>query len=308
MELNEKNLTAIAALVKVDVEKLKTALTTADGIFETDVKHFFTDNERKTLLDNTQKDGYNTGKKAGEEMQFKTFRDKYKDDFKIEVENITDFEKLFDVAFEVKGEKQKLEIESLKEKLTGDTKNISEKYEAQLKNASSEKSALQTAIEQLKIESANAISSLTSKYKDEKSQSIFISNLNNVPFVVPANVERLGADATKKYLQVEKEKFKTFFLSQHTLKFDENNKLTVLKDGEILKDNLQEPVKLTDLLIPFARKFQFQLEKDAGTKNRSQGNKNVEFTGMSEVDFRKNFDLRTNEGIKKFADWEKANK
>jgi hypothetical protein len=310
MELNKENLTAIADLIKVDAATLETALTTAEGKFETDVKHFLTDKERKELETNIQKQGYDTGKLAGSEMSFRVLKDNFKETLKIDTESIVkgDYNALFDAAFGAKNEAKNLEIEELKGKLTGNVKDVSDKYDALLNVAGNEKAALQTLNEQLKLENKNAIDDLTSKFKKEKSQGVFISNINNIPFIVPTDIERQGADAIKGFLQREKLNFQAIFFANHQLKYDENENLLILENNEILKDDVQNPVKISDILIPLARKYNFKLEKDAGSKKRSSGNKTAKFANMSQSDFMKDNDLTTNEGIKAYAEWKAANK
>jgi len=125
MELNATAVEHIATVLKVDIEALKTALTTPDAkvdeIIPTSIKVFL-ENDYNTLIDNVQKEGkmvngvliggYENGKKAEREMTVKNLKRTHN----IENNEIKTIDDVLSVLVEkAKGDSGKSEPEAVKE-------------------------------------------------------------------------------------------------------------------------------------------------------------------------------------------------
>lgn len=313
MELNESVLNAIASSVKMQSEDLKSALTNPDAKFEMPELKVFKSDELETLESNIQKQGYEKGKTAGEEMFLKDMKQTLSDELNIDTKGIKDWKELLSKVTDVKSSELKTKISDLENERTEGSKLLQEKYELQVKSLSDEKSALQNMINEIKTDFNNQLLQKTNEVKNFKSKHELNRLLDNFNWNVPADVKKHGDEAISNYLAVEKQKSELLFQSLHKLDYNEEGKLIVYDSkGEIIKDELQNPEKLVNVLNKFAKQYNFNLKSD--TNQRAKGSKQYQkdFAGMSLNDFEsqmQNLGIHkgSNEFIKRLADYKKAN-
>jgi len=265
--------------------------------------HTFSDEELATYIANIQKEKYETGKKAGVEMLFK----KLKTDLNIDNDNIKDFNGLLDNVLSLKTESYTKEIETLKNQLSGEQKSIVEKYEA-------EKSNLQKML----IETENLMKATLSAKEQELynfKTDLFISNeINSLSFDAPMQVIAQGEEAVSKYVSIEKQKARVLFSNLYSFDFDGSGQLIVKKkDGEIIKDRLQNPEKLNVIMSNFDKEYNFINQSNTPPQKMNwQKQATANYKGLSYEQFEKNQiesgnDRGSNAFVLAYGDWKKSN-
>lgn len=155
--LSKETLQEIAKRAGVEVEALKTAISSVnEEKLELTPVHIYTDEELTTLKDNMGKEGYNRGKVAGVEMEFKEIRD----ELGIEVEG-KDFRKL---------------ISKYSEKVLADAKMEPNKKITDLTN---DLTKLQETLRQTEEEKKREISDLKSKFDKMEVESLVKSKITD---------------------------------------------------------------------------------------------------------------------------------
>jgi molybdenum-dependent DNA-binding transcriptional regulator ModE len=271
-----------------------------------DKVHTFTQSELDTYIANIQKEKYETGKQTGVEMTLKNLKKTFSEKYKVATDGVKSFEELFELTLNQNVASYKQQVEELNSKLTGETKSIVEKYE-------SEKQQLQRLINEKENEFAQLIGQKENEIFRIKSDLLINREIDNLSFDVPASIAAQGEKEMINFLSIERQKAAILFSNLYKIEFDGSGEVIVKnKNGEVLKDRLQNPEKLSVIVQNFAKDYNFNVKKASDSKNLT-GSKaaNIAYSNMNEAQFKQyanenNIDLRTNDGLKVYADWRKS--
>ena len=265
MELNKDFVNDLAQTLKVDAEKIETAITGKQRLseLESPVKYFWTDAERETLSKNAGSESYKQGKLAGTEMLFKDFKKSYaesdnelmKNAF-AESNNIEEaIVKISSLQSDyVKSEREK----ALKEAGIEVDKSVEEwrtKYTHSSESHANEKKALQELLTKTKAESENQIKELQSMYQRKEIENHLSTEFQVLNFKdVPAEVAAMGNDKIAEYQKEKRNQAMTLFNATYETSKNENgvveykNRIT----GDKLVNDLQEPLSTVEVIKKFA--------------------------------------------------------
>lgn len=202
----------------MNIEQLKAALTSDEEVEITLKSGILLDDEQLEGIKNSKKsEGYNEGKIAGVEIKAKEVKEK----FGIEVEG-KDFDKIFETYGAKVLETAKIEPTKKVQELTTSISNLQKQYETDI--ADREK----------------RIASL----EGEKNE---IKSINELATKVPNGLKGIKND-----------QFITLVRTEYDFKFDDNGNQVVLdKQGNVLKDKLEKPIPVSDVLTEYATKNQW---------------------------------------------------
>ena len=249
MEINDKSLEVLSAVLKIDKEILAKGLESGD-IDLTDRVIFLKD-EYETLEKNLKNQEYHKGKDAMFEMSLKEQKKKVADTYGIDTEGIKDFDTLFEKAITHKENEIKT---TYKDSTTKDSEKILKQIEELKKNESLLRDKLKTTEETYE----QKLSEKDLQFNDSLNNSEFMKVVNSIPFEVPKYVISEGKEAEMNFIKAEREKFLVMFKSKYKLDRIENK--LIVKDGEeIIKNNLLEPEKIENIALNFAKTNYFNL-------------------------------------------------
>lgn len=223
-------------------------------------KHF-SDADYDQLHENLTKQGltkekYNEAILAGEEMAVKNL----KRDNNLEFEG-----KSVNNLYEFLNRQIKLKSET-------DSNKIKAEYEKDIEN-------LRKTISEKEKE----IQLITGKVKADKIDYLINNEFNGLQLEIPAHIKDEKEIAN--FIKFEKERNKTYFKSLY--EFDiENDRLLVKKDGQIIKDELQNPANIGKLVQDYASSSYMNLKiekKGRGEGDRLPVNNVKEFKSLDEL-------------------------
>lgn len=209
--------------------------------------HHFAQQDYDILVKNLEskgnsKESYEDGKVVGEEKVIKTVRKELGLDFEGKT--------LDNLLLSLK-----TTIETSKE---GDIKTLQDDYEKRLK-------ALQDKVSEEEVRA----NELIAKSKAEKINYKIDSHFNSLDISIPDHIkdEKLIA----KFIKTEREKNKLMFKSQYSFEIDENDNIIPVKDGNVLRDEIQNPLALDRLVGDYAKEnfISFKTER----KGRGEGDR-----------------------------------
>jgi len=196
----------------MDLETLKTALTSEDEVEVTYKSGTFLDDEGLEKLKSTvSKTAYNDGKTAGVEIKAKELKEK----FGYDVEG-KDLDKLFEFHGNKILESAKVEPNKKVSELSESLKNLQKQYELDIS------------------EREGKITSLESEKKQIKSN-------NDLLREIPEGL-----------IGINSNQFATLAKSEYNFEYDDNGNFVAKKGDKILKDKLENPLKVKDVLSEFA--------------------------------------------------------
>lgn len=290
MELNEKVIGDLSSRLKIDSEVLKTALTDETKELALDVT-VLTSEEKATLESNIKKQGYSEGKKAGEEMQFKNFKNSK--GLEIEANNFDDYFSKFE--------------ESVKSNFTGD-------LDAKLVERDSKISKLQKSL----LEKDSLIESTKSEYDNKlkgiRANTLIESEVSKLEFDVPATIEALGETEVSKYIEAKRKQALTLFKSTYKTDFVEDKAVFLNSDGKKLTNELQDDLAISDVMKQFAKNNYLTIaennRKGRGGQNSSHTSGTLKGVSKDQMvsNLRSKKILGTAEGDAVYAKWLQDNK
>lgn len=181
----------------------------------------------------SSKESYEEGKKVGRERTIKDIRKSLNLDFEgVTVENLV--------------ENVKSTIETSTE---GDVKKITDDYEKRLV-------ALQKTVEDEK----NRADALISKSKKEKIDYKIDNHFNALQIEVPEYIK--DEKQAKEFIKFEREKNKLMFKTQYNFELDENDNIIPTKNGEVLRDEIQNPLGLDKLVNDYVSSSFIPIKKE----------------------------------------------
>jgi len=258
------------------------------------------------LSNQFKKQGYEEGKVAAIEMTLKEQKRKFADKFGIDTEGIKDFDTLFEKALTAKLEKEKTEVTTKKQ-------SEIEKVLSDFETVKKDKEILQTKISEIQKEYEIKLQETENKFIQMNIDSELSKEISNIPFDVPQFVQDMGDAEISKFLQIEKMKLETLLKNNFKFQFD-NGKVVISKDGEILKDKIQNPLKLSDIAIQFAKENYFNLKSEKSvnqTEGKKYGNNMLNVKSLADFDKfmqEKGISKGTNEYLTYYADFRNNNK
>ena len=281
-------LKALATSLEVDETKV------AEVIKSLNVE-VLTKDERTQLETNLKKLAYNEGKTAEKEMTLKNL--KKAKGLEIEAYSI---EELFDKHSEI-----------IKSQFTGDV-------DLKLKEKDAVIGKLQKTVQEKESEFENFKKVESKKVKDVKADFIIQQEISKIAIEVPTQISALGEKEVDKYIEQKQKQNSLLFKSQFILEFDENgNEIYYDSQGNLLVDNVQNPLKRSDVMTKFAKDYYLTIptvqRQGRGGSSSSFNTSGENFKGMSEVEF---FKVMKSKGIENgtsaiqpyFLKWKEANK
>jgi len=263
--------------------------------------HTFTDEELASYIANIQKEKYESGKIAGVEMQVKQLKKEYG----IDEDGIKDFKTFAEKLLQVKTSTLQTELESTKQSLNGETQKLVTDYESKFK-------ALQDTLTTREKELMTIAEQKENELKKYKVETTLIPALD-LAYEVPQAIATQGDEAVNNFLQVEKQKTLLLFKSLHQIDFDATGQI-IVKDsnGDVIKDRLQNPEKLQNVVKEFTKKYHIATKSDTnGTKYTGTKAGAINYARMSLEQFNEAITSQgvsksSNEYIKLYADWKKS--
>jgi len=259
--LSQEENAKLAGMLQITPEKLNETLTSSEeqtveslGI---PVSHFFTDEQKTTLETNTQKTGYDSGKKAGVEMLFKDVKKEYEDIeaddmvslmLKLKERNKTELDAALTAQKSEFGEGTNDAIEALKKnnlELDGKFKTLQSEYNGMTEKHQGE------------------MLDLNNKFRMKNVDGDIMSAIGSLSFAVPDEVEKQGDEAVKNYILVKKNNAFALFKSQFSVHFKEDGKPFYKKGDEIMMDNVKDELSVDKFILDFAKSNYLSLTKEA---------------------------------------------
>lgn len=278
----------LATTLAVDEAKVTEAITSLNV-------NVFTNEEKTSLETNLKKIGYNEGKVAEKEMTLKNL--KKSKGLDIEANSIED---LFDKF-----------SENIKSTFTGDIDvKLKEKDETIIKLQKTVQDNVNEFEQFKKVESK--------KVKDVKADFIIQQEISKIAIEVPPQITALGEKEVDKYIEQKQKQNSLLFKSQFILEFDENgNEIFCDSLGNLLVDNVQNPLKRSDVITKFAKDNYLTIPttQRSGRNGQSShtGTSGDNFKGMSETEFyakmkAQGIEAGTTAITPYFLKWKEANK
>ena len=286
MEMNEKNVTHLAALLKKPEADVEKALSEENGI-ETLVNDFKTNNQVfglddfAKLKDNLKKE---TLSKLSLEDIPETFKNKaigWKLE-KLEEE----IKEKYQYDGEFKG------LTDLVDKVISKTGNPSDNGE--------EKAALKKRIVELENEYKEQLTQKQMEFDSTLIKTDFSKALNSL------NLDYEKDDVLKKQKGLLKAAFNDVYKVKR-----EDGKTVVLKDDEVVKDKNLEPLTLDEVLLGVAKDYGFQLKTpEPGGHGGKSSKKNAGLSGVSWVEYAEKNGVKPHEMSDKkdklYSEWKAA--
>jgi hypothetical protein len=317
MELNQKLVDKLAGLLKIDASNL------AEGLKDVNVEielpsEVLTQEQVETLVNNIQKEKYESGKTAGKEMTLKALKQKYSEDYGIELDGIKDYDEFINKLIDFKTEKINLDYQALKEESGKEVNSQIEAFKLKLEKSATEKEAFQNHIKDLEVKFENEMLNQKKKFDRQRGDTELVKHFTRFNYKVPKEVQNLGEESIEKYLQTKRLNDLALFKTKVDIDFDEEDKI-YLKDkssGEILKTKLHEYVSLEDRITSFAKENYLNIEQEEQIAGRGSAKKKgvkIQFDGMTKEAFdnycsKNNISPNTNEMDAAYSEWMKANK
>lgn len=300
MELNLKLIGKLANLLQVDASVLQKAMT--DINIDTGLpEKIFSQNEVDILVDNVQKEKYETGKTAGIEMTLKDLKKQYSEDYGLELDGVKNYKELISKLNDFKTEKLRAEIETIKKKSGVESNSQIEALESKIKKGITENEDLRKVIKDINLKFEDEKVQLKNNFNAERGNNRLNRQFAGLSFRVPKTIENLGDEEIVKYLKTQNNNAIDLFKTKYTVDYNDEGKEVIINKltNEVLKDELQNVEKLENLIIPFAKNQYLNIadEKTAGRDSKNNGMK-VSFVGMTRNDF---FQYIDKKGIKKFT-------
>jgi hypothetical protein len=200
--------------------------------------HHFAEQDYDILVKNLKesgnsKDSYEEGKKVGLERTIKDVRKALNLEFEgVKIDNLID--------------SLKNTIETSKE---GDIQKLSNDYEKRL-------AALQKTVEDEKAQRE----ALINKSKSEKINYKIDNYFNALQIEVPEYIK--DENQAKEFVKMEREKNKLMFKTKYSFDLDENDNIIPVKDGEVLRDEIQNPLGLDKLVNDYVSNSFIPIKKE----------------------------------------------
>ena len=314
MELNQITVDKLAGLLKIDAKNLAEALTKADVLIELPEK-IFTQSDIDILSENIQQEKYEIGKAAGKEMTLKELKKQYSAELGIELDGIKDYPSLYEKIVSFKTEKLNLELVALKENSGKETSSQLEAMVLKIDKFKQEKEVLQSQIKDNELIHQNAKLDLQKRFNGEKGNNSLLQQFSGLQFSIPKQIKNLGEEEIEKYIRTQKNNAINLFKTSYKIDYDDEGKEMVINNvtNETLKDDLQNPQKLADLIMPFAKQNYLNIqtdEKKVGRDGKIIGRK-LSYAGMNEDEFfktmkDKNIQQNTNDFDTAYSEFRKS--
>jgi len=276
-ELNDKAVEKLATTLKTTPEKIKEELLTAEKdpakmttkIGEVvDGLEVLTKAEKDTLLDNHGRQKYDHGKIVGEEMQVKDAK-KLKGMETSKAKTLPDF------------------LTELETKIKADS-GIA--VDAQVSQLNTEKQALQTTV----LDRDKEILRLNGEVANVKTSTIINAELERA-------VKEVQIDIAEDKVSAQREMLNQAFMTKHEVKFEEG-KVIVYREGKKLVDNIQNPLKVADVMKEFAPKY-VNVKVPGGRGDQSSDNGNTLNEELSKIKTKDDYvSYLDKNGIKQISD------
>lgn len=275
MEINEKSLEVLSAVLKMD----KTDLTKAIESSEIDLSNrvVFLKEEYETLEKNLKNQEYHKGKEAGFEIPLKESKRKAAELYGVDTEGIKDFDTLLEKIITHKEDEIKT---TYKDSISKDSEKILKEIEGHKKTESD----LRKKIKELEEETNIKLSEKDTYINETLNNQEFLKVVNAIPFDIPTYVQSQGKEAEIDYLKKERDKFMMQFKTKYKLERIDNT--LIAKEGdEIAKDNLFQPQKIESLALEFAKSNYYNLNDKKVINHIDSKKYGNSFRGMSIEDF-----------------------
>lgn len=233
-------------------------------IIEANKIFILNDSELSKLKETVQKQSYDKAHAIG----YKNGINDMAKEFDFEIDKTKPFDILKETFKENVSKKYTVEIENLKTELT---KGKDEK----IKSFEQKQSELQKSIENLQNqikEKENLILNEKKSRYEFKAKSDFESELNKINISVPKEITLLGDYEINKYIEKQRQIAKAMFINDYNYQFDENGNYNVVdKQNNIVKDNLEKPLTLNQIVTNIASNY--LTVSNNNTQGRGEGNK-----------------------------------
>lgn len=304
MELNKKNLEALAAVIKKPVEDLTKALT-EDGELNLNDRVVYTKEEDELKYKNARDEGYKQGNKSAIEKPLRNLKQQAKEKYKVETDGINDYSEFLDFTITSISDE-------LKESLSGNAGEKEKKFIDQIEEAKKNEEQLRNKLK----ETESTWEQKLAEMKQLNDQSIVNNQLlkiaDSIPFAIPKEVENEGKEKVMDYVNKQKELFLTVYKAKHGFSFNDN-KFIIREGEEIIKNNLLEPVDPNEHALNFAKSNYFKLTENQVINRDGSQKYGSTFPGMSLEDFQslmkeKNIHPGSNEYLIYFKEFQDKNK
>lgn len=273
MEINDRAVNQIAGYLKVEPTSIKEALTSdkKDVAIETSVKHFFTEEDHSTLVDNLGKRKYGEGNLAGQEMLFKEVKKSFAENedvfFAPAFEGAKSFTDVFGKLQDIHSNSLEARIVETKKSYEG---NIDERLSAANEKMEQLQSKYNTDVEALRGTVDNTKSQIELLEKshgeallNERTNNVLAKEISNIMFDVPKDAELKGEKVVKDFISTNRDTLELLVRKNYDVYFDEN-KRPVFRDKATEKDLLnekQEPLSAAQIVHMVAESSYMPISK-----------------------------------------------
>ena len=301
----------LAGKLQIKAEKLDEVLTseTEQGL-ETlgiPVNHFFTDEQKTEFGSNLQKKGYEAGKTAGVEMQFKEIKKNYED---IEANDMSTLLSKINGVYDTRLQS---ELEKQKNELGTGTDDRIELLKKEKEEISNKFLALQGTFDGTMEKHKNEISSLNNQFLMKGAESEIMAAVSSLQFEIPSDIEKQGETKIQEYLHVKRSNAFNLFKSQYSVAFTEDGKAVYKQGDNIIKDTYENALPVSKFINDFAKTNYLSLKKESqrgragesstglasglkACKNREECNAFIESKGIN---------IQSDDGTKMYIEWKK---
>lgn len=262
----------IARQLKIDASKLEESLKSEESVLYeslgSPVTHTFTESGHAELIKNTDHIGYEKGKVAGVEMNFKKFIEPHEDN---EILSQTkSYDEFFEKLKEINDSSTSKQLEQLKVDLGGNVDERIKEWQGKAEGFQTQLGSLQSAFEAQGEKHKNELAAKDESIVQKEADTITWNSANLIEFQVDSITDEKELES---YVKVQRENLVNLFKLKNSVEFEDS--VTVVRDratGDIIRNETQSPVSVTDVMKKFAKENFFQVAKEA-RHGKGGGNK-----------------------------------
>ncbi len=267
-----------------------------------------TQSEFDQLTANSQKNGYEDGKKAGVEMQLKELKRAFSEKG-IETDGIKDFATLYAKVLDH-------DTTQYRSQLDGTTQEIETKYQTLIEQEKADKLKLQKLLEETELSYKEKLENKASEITKYRAEQDVTRTIDAWQRNIPEHIKSQGEDAITNFIKVENDKDRILFNSLYSVNYTDENiqVVTDKRTNEIIKDKLQRPESLDNILNSFAKSYNLNFREVKPGQREVNGD--VQTKNYTSLSIDKFNELMTQKGIKRsdlayvteYNAWKDANK
>ncbi len=267
-----------------------------------------TQSEFDQLTANSQKNGYEEGKKAGVEMQLKELKRAFAEKG-IETDGIKDFGTLYAKVLEH-------DVTEYRTQLDGSTQEIEQKYQGIIEQEKNDKLKLQKLLEETELSYKEKLDNKAKEITRFRAEQDVARNIDSWQRNIPEHIKSQGEKAISNFIKVENDKDRILFNNLYEVSYTDDNIQIIVdkRTNEIIKDKLQRPESLDNILNSFAKSYNLNFrEVQAGQRelNGEKQTKNYTSIGLDKFNAimqEKGIKQSSIAYVKEYNAWRDANK